>query len=81
MQAGRPRDEVDVVFSSNVVFDPHNGTPNRILAGTTDKVAADLHMYQEIGVQHFILSFQGTDADEVLRNMERFVAEVKPQFN
>ena len=80
-EAGRPRDEVEVVFSSNILFDPPSGTPNRILAGTPDKVAADLHMYQEIGVKHFILSFQGAGTDEVLKNMERFVAEVQPQLN
>ena len=80
-EAGRPRDAVDVIFSSNIIFDPPTGSPRRTFSGNTEDVTADFHYYQQVGVQHFILSFQGSGPEEMLENMERFANETIPQLN
>ena len=78
-KAGRPRDAVDIIFSTNVVFGPPVGGPRRIMTGSAVEIGADIILYQQVGVQHFIFSFDGDSLDQVLENMERFAEEVRPQ--
>ena len=78
-KAGRPREVVDVVFSTNIHFDPPAGGPNRTLAGSTEEVGADIVLYQQVGVQHFIFGFDGDGLAQILENMERFATEIRPQ--
>ena len=77
-KAGRPRDAVDIVFSTNIVFDPSTG-PRRTMTGSSEEIGADSIMYQQVGVQHFIFSFDGDTLEQVLENMERFTRDVSPQ--
>jgi probable F420-dependent oxidoreductase len=78
---GRPREEVDVVFSANVSFrSPASAPgPNPTLTGSAEEVGADIVLYQQVGVQHFIFGFEGDTTEQILENMERFAKEVRPQ--
>ena len=78
-KAGRPREAVDVAFSSNLLFDPPPGKPRRTLTGSAEEIGADLVLYQQVGVQHFILRFEGDGLEQLLENMERFAKDVRPQ--
>ena len=91
-KAGRPRDAVDVAFSVRLLFGSAPGGPRRTLTGTADEIAADVHQYQQAGVQHFVFAF-GTDreglspmekffggsVEEIGENMERFAKDVITQ--
>ena len=79
VDAGRPREDVDIVFSADPVFDPPPGDPKRTLKGSAEEIGADIVLYQQVGVRHFIFTFEGDDLDQRLRNMERFTKEVMPQ--
>ena len=78
-QAGRPREAVDIVFSTTIAFDPPPGGAKRTLTGSAEEIGADIVLYQQVGVQHFIFAFEGAGLDQVLKNMERFAKEVRPQ--
>ena len=77
-QAGRPRDAVDVAFSSFVSFDSHPGGVRRTLSGNPKEIAGDITLYEQVGVQHFVLAFLGNDMETLLQNMGRFAKEVRP---
>ena len=79
--AGRPREAVDIVFSTTVAFGPSHGGRRRTLTGSAEEIAADMVFYQQVGVQHFILGFPGDvdSADQWSENMERFAKEVMPR--
>ena len=76
--AGRPREVVDVVFSATVSFDSPSGGARRTLTGSAEAIGADIVLYQQVGVEHFVFSFQGDEVEQVLENMERFAKEVRP---
>ncbi len=76
--AGRPREVVDVVFSATISFDPSSGDARRTLTGSAEAIGADIVLYQQVGVEHFVFSFQGDELEQVLENMERFATEVRP---
>ena len=77
--AGRAQDAVDTVFSTNLAFNPPPGGPRRTLTGTAEEIGADIVLYQQVGVEHFIFAFEGDGPEQLLENMERFAQEVKPQ--
>ena len=79
VKAGRPRDAVDIVLSTNMVFGPHNGGPRPTMTGKSEEIVSDIARYQQVGVQHFIFAFDGDTLEQVLENMERFAREVRPQ--
>ena len=78
-EAGRSEDDLDIAFSATVTFDPAPGGPRRTLTGTAEEIGADIVLYQQVGVGHFIFSFRGKELEQMLENMERFAKEVKPQ--
>ena len=78
-EAGRPRDAVTVAFSADLVFDPPPGAPKRTLTGSSEEIGADIVLYQQVGVQHFVFGFQGESLEARLENMDRFAKEVMPQ--
>ena len=89
--AGRPRDAVEVAFSINIVIDPPAGIEKRTMAGSPAKIADDISLYREAGVEHFVFWFQGDGAgsgeafggDTIaarLKNIERFATEVRPRL-
>ncbi len=77
-RAGRPENAVKVVFSSNVLFDNHAGPSRRLISGRPEQIAADLRLYQDLGVHSFILDFPADSADGIRESMERFSREVMP---
>ena len=77
-RAGRAEDAVDLVFSTDCIFQNDTGNDRRLVSGRPEQIAADLRQYQDLGVQHFILSFPATTADEQQHAMERFSREVMP---
>ncbi len=78
-RAGRQREAVDIVFSSNIAYGPSGGGSRRMMSGSIDEIGADIIMYEQVGVQHFIFGFQGDTPEQMIENMERFSKEVKPQ--
>ena len=77
-RAGRSEDAVEVVFSSNVLFDNNAGPSRRLVSGRSEQIAADLRLYQDIGVQSFIFDFPADGLDGLREAMERFSREVMP---
>ncbi len=77
-RAGRAEDAVDLVFSTDCIFQNDTGNDRRLVSGRPEQIAADLRQYQDLGVQHFILSFPAATADEQQHAMERFSREVMP---
>jgi probable F420-dependent oxidoreductase len=52
--------------------------PRRPLIGSADQVAEDIRHYARIGVSHLVFGFRTTDGPEMLQQVERFAAEVRP---
>jgi probable F420-dependent oxidoreductase len=52
----------------------------RPLIGTPEQVAEDIRAYEAVGVSHLVLGFRTTDGQEMLEQVERFAAEVRPQL-
>lgn len=77
-RAGRAEDAVDLVFSTDCVFQNETGGDRRMVSGLPEQIAADLRQYQDLGVQHFILSFPADSAAQQQEAMERFSREVMP---
>ena len=77
-RAGRPENAVDLVFSTDCVFQDEPDAHRRMVSGRPEQIAADLRQYQDLGVQHFILSFPAGSAAEQQEYMERFAREVMP---
>ena len=79
VEAGRPEEAVEIAFSASLAFNPPPGSPKRTLTGSAEEIGADIILYQQVGVEHFIFGFQGEGLEQMLENMERFAKEVKPQ--
>ena len=77
-RAGRAENAVDLVFSTDCVFQDEPDAHRRMVSGRPEQIAADLRQYQDLGVQHFILSFPAGSAAEQQEAMERFAREVMP---
>ncbi len=77
--AGRPREAVDVIFSTDLQFDAPADGPRRTMSGSAEEIGADIVLYQQIGVEHFTFEFGGNSVDQLLENMERFAKDVRPQ--
>ena len=77
-RAGRPEDAVEVVFSTNVMFDNNAGPSRRLISGRPEQIAADLRLYQDLGVRSFILDFPADSVERLQESMERFSREVMP---
>ena len=77
-RAGRAEDAVDLVFSTDCVFQDEPGADRRMVSGRPEQIAADLRQYQDLGVRHFIFSFPADSAAQQQEAMERFSREVMP---
>ena len=77
-RAGRPEDAVEVIFSTNVMFDNNAGPSRRLVSGRPEQIAADLRLYQDLGVKSFILDFPADSVDRLQESMEKFAREVMP---
>lgn len=78
--AGRPREAVDIAFSAGLSFSSPQSGRRPTLTGTPEQVGADIVLYQQVGVEHFIFGFEGASLEQKLENMERFTREIKPQL-
>jgi probable F420-dependent oxidoreductase len=47
--------------------------------GSADEIVADLKRLTELGFRHFVVRYRGTSADELKRQIDRFVAEIVPK--
>jgi probable F420-dependent oxidoreductase len=54
--------------------------PRRPLIGTAEQVAEDIRAYEQVGVSHLVLGFRSTHGQEMLQQIERFAAEVRPRL-
>ena len=54
--------------------------PGYVLQGDVAAVTAGLRAYADAGCSHLVCGFGSGDAEPVLRRMERFAAEIMPQF-
>jgi probable F420-dependent oxidoreductase len=55
-----------------------SGDPRRALIGNAEEVAEDIRAYEQAGVSHLVFGFRTTNGEEMLQQIERFAAEVKP---
>ncbi len=78
--ANRPREAVEVAFSTNLDFRPPDDVPRRTLTGAPEQIASDIARYREVGVGHFVFAFESSELDRVLEDMERFAKEVRPRI-
>ena len=54
--------------------------PRRALIGTPEQVAEDIRAYEAVGVSHLVFGFRTTNGQEMLEQIERFAADVRPQL-
>ena len=77
-EAGRSREDVEIAFGADPVFDPPPGEPKRMLSGSAEEIGADIVLYQQVGVEHFVFGFAGNGLEEMLENVQRFALDVMP---
>ena len=77
-EGGRPREDVDIAFGADLEFDPAPGASKCMLSGSAEEIGADIVLYQQVGVQHFVFGFAGNELEQLLENVERFASEVMP---
>jgi probable F420-dependent oxidoreductase len=80
-KAGRDPATLDLTLlrPMHILDRPGKGS-RRPLIGTAEQVAEDIRAYEQVGVSHLVLGFRTTDGQEMLRQAERFAAEVRPQL-
>ena len=80
--AGRDPSEIDIAYSAAWHDDPEAqmrpAGERPWLTGSAEQVAADIRAFEELGVNHLMMGFQGATVGETLERMERFVEEVAP---
>ncbi len=77
VRAGREEDAVELCFSTDVNFGAAS-TERRMMTGAPEQIAADLRLYQDLGVGNFIFSFPADSVDGQREAMERFSRDVMP---
>ena len=78
VRAGRAEDAVELCFSTDITFEPAAGMDRRMMTGRPEQIAADLRLYQDLGVVNFIFSFPADSVDGQREAMEQFSREVMP---
>ena len=80
-RAGRDSDELDFAYSVNWFDDTQEQVvegERRILTGSPTQVAADIDALEDLGVNHLMLNFQGSDLEETIELLARFTEGVRP---
>ena len=80
-RAGRDSDELDFAYSVNWFDDTQEQIvegERRILTGSPTQVAADIDALEDLGVNHLMLNFQGSDLEETFDLLARFTEGVRP---
>jgi probable F420-dependent oxidoreductase len=80
-KAGRDLATLDITLlrPMQILDRPADG-PRRALIGTAEQVAEDIRAYEQVGVSHLVLGFRTTIGQEMLQQIERFAAEVRPRL-
>ncbi len=75
---GRDPDRVQIRFGGawSDTETETDGGQRQALTGSASQVAEDIHSYRNLGVSHLYLSLLGSDLQESLEKMERFMTEV-----
>lgn len=72
---GRDPGEIDLAYSLNWVFGgkpPLGDNPRPALAGEPEQFAADVERFGKLGLNHLLLTFQGSTLDRTLERMNGF---------
>ena len=81
-KAGRNPSEIDLAYSANWYNDREaKALPDgerRSFTGAPEQVADDIKAFEELGVRHLMLRFEGSTLDDTLARMERFATKVRP---
>jgi probable F420-dependent oxidoreductase len=80
-RAARDSDELDFAYSVNWFDDTQEQIvegERRILTGSPTQVAADIDALEDLGVNHLMLNFQGSDLEETFDLLARFTEGVRP---
>ena len=75
---GRAEDSVTPCFSTHISIKDQPTSDRPMMQGIPEQIAADLRLYQDVGVQNFIVSFPASSLSEQQESMERFTREVIP---
>ena len=73
---GRSENSVDLCFSSTISFRDEPDSRDHMMTGIPEQIAADIRLYQDVGVQNFILSFNSEDITELHECIQRFAEDV-----
>jgi probable F420-dependent oxidoreductase len=80
-QAGRDPQHITLAMGSSIQFSDGAATgPGSLFTGTPAQISDTLGRYQELGIQNFRCDFPSATIDGLLRAMERFATEVRPQL-
>ena len=81
-EAGRDPAEIDIAYGARSYNDAEAELTaegqRRPFTGTPEEIAADIRAFEELGVSHLILGFQGRTLEERYERMERFATCVRP---
>ena len=73
---GRKEDSVDLCFSSTITFSNEPEDRDNMMTGIPEQIAADIRLYQDVGVENFILSFNTEDITELHECIQKFAEDV-----
>ena len=78
---GRDPGELDLAYSLNWTFGsapPLKSDTKPALTGTPEEIAADIERFEDLGLAHLLLNFQGGSLNETLDRMAGFARDVVP---
>lgn len=76
MLNGRKEGSVDLCFSSTINFAGSPDDRQNMMSGIPEQIAADIRLYQDVGVKNFILSFNSTDINDLHECIQKFSEDV-----
>ena len=77
-RSGRAEDAVTPCFSTNIQFNRSPGATRRLMSGRPEQIAADLRLYQDVGVRNFVVGFAADSVAGQRECLEQFSREVMP---
>lgn len=77
--AGRDPAAITISFKAPLKFAEAASQARTLLTGTPDQIVEDLRTYVDAGVEHFVFDFSVTTVADMLRDLERFAAVVRPR--
>ena len=80
-RAGRNASELDFAYSINWYDDTQEQIVDgerRILTGSATQIAADIDALEDLGVNHLMLNFQGSNLEETFDLLANFTENIRP---